>query len=664
MEPGRDITTTRFVLPPDAKLLPVEDLAPRLRAKLGPVDENQVVVTRPGFRITTRLVTSALADLLGEFRDESLITDAILRFSKAYRQDPSEILDFAFDAIATFIDGRTLVAADSADVQAAEPSLAAGQAVAGMEVVHLVRSLDDTEVYRVRMGSGEPAALKIARDKRAEGTLSREAEILEEIGGGDIPALLLDGRLDNRKWIAIEWRDGISIAAAAQQARSSGDRPKLHQIARKLLEAYCRLHVRGYAHGDIHTGNILVNDEGKIIILDFGRARKITDSDVRDPNRAGIAHYYDPQIAVALLAGELPPAASQASEQFALATLAYLLLTGLHPIDIVAEQQELLHRIITRPMLPFSARGVDACPPVEAVLRIALAKNEDERFPGTAAFAQAFSDAGVVHREKEANSQAIEHIVMALKKGDSSLLMNAKPHHLAWLSLRSAILLSDAELLSIADIWSARSGRSIEECCVAIEVARARSDRSAERELISNLLVAVNDLSTYSEKCDAMIHTALMLAGTEAHISDYTELIKWSKQSRDDLKEPINNDEVWIYTTLLLHQSGTITLPSDLPQKLDVLDGGSFWLWASAFRIFQRSKYFDRALSAIESSELSLLGFAYLRLHQLTGEIHWVSKAKKLTTTSRKAVQDFGTALLTIENDMAAGSIKPPFRLQ
>ena len=477
METVWDLTTTRFVLPPDAKLLPVDDLAPRLRAKLGPVGDMQVVVTRPGFRVTTRLVTLPLATLLSEFRTASLLTDAIIRFSKSYEQDAFDILELSFDALAVLIDGRTLVVADSPDAQVAEPSLATGQTVDGMEVEHLVRSFDDTEVYRVRIGSGESAALKIARDKRAEATLSREAKILKQLGGGDSPALLHDGIYETRKWLAMEWHDGVPIAVAAQQARASGNRTQLHRLVVGLLDAYTRLHERDVVHGDIHTGNVLVDDTGKITILDFGRAQLITDSVSNDPTRAGITHYYDPQMAVALLAGITPPVASKTSEQFALATLVYLLLTGLHPIDPSAEQTELLQRIVTRPMLPFVARGVNAWPRVEVVLRQALAKNENERFSNTATFAHAFRKAGVTSRLSKSNKPSVEPIILTLKMGDS--LAGAKPHVLAWLALRGALLLSDPELLAIADLWVARGGSSFDDCRVAIAVARARSDRHA-----------------------------------------------------------------------------------------------------------------------------------------------------------------------------------------
>jgi len=92
-----------------------------------------------------------------------------------------------------------------------------------------------------------------------------------------------------------------------------------------------------------------------------------------------------------LAAGRLPPAATPESEQFGIAVLAYLLLTGFHPIETPAVQDEMLRRIAERPPLPFAARGVAAWPQVEAVLARGLAAQPDRRFPDVSALTRSFA---------------------------------------------------------------------------------------------------------------------------------------------------------------------------------------------------------------------------------------------------------------------------------
>ncbi len=658
MDATLDLTATRFVLPADAKLLAVQELAPRLRAKIGPIAGNQVVVTRPGFRVTTRLVTSQLADLLSEFRSASLITDAVMRFSKNHEQDALEMLELSFDALATFIDGRILVADNSADAQAAEPSLAAGQAVDGMEIEHLVRALDDTEVYRVRLADGSAAALKIARDSRAQATLLSEAELLMRLAGGDTPLFLAEGRYENRQWLAMEWREGVSIAVAAQQARAAGDRSQLQQLTSRLLAAYSRLHARDIVHGDIHTGNVLVDALGNITILDFGRARLTTQAMWVDPNRAGIAHYYDPQLAGALLAGQLSPAVSKLSEQYALGVLVYLLLTGRFPFDPVAEHTALLQRIVAQPMLVFAARGVDAWPQVESVLRQALAKDETQRHPSTTAFAEAFRNSAGSRQRLRKTPPDVAQLISTLNLNGA--LSNEPPHYLAWLALRGALACSDAELLALADLWVTRSDNSLGACSVAIAVARARSDHRAERDATTRYLAAAEGLNESSARFHALIDAAQVLDHSAAAGSEQDKLYHWIKSSMDS-QPLLNADPAQLHALLALNRAGAIALPAQLQQQLDLLSGGSVWLWSMAYEVLHQPDYLQRALTATLPSEPLFRGLAYLRLHQLTGETRWVAAARRLSNRYPPATAGFKSHLLAIELQMPARAITPPW---
>jgi hypothetical protein len=232
MDPKIDITTTLFTLPPDAKFLPIAELSPRLRARIGAVEEGESVLTRPGFRVATRLVPRPLAELVAEFRSPSLLTDAVARFSRAHGQDPFETLDFAFDAFVTLVESRILVPHGSADESAPVPGLAAGQAFAGFEIEALVRSLEDSELYRARGNGDVRVALKIARDRRphVQALFANEVCTLARLEGADSPRLLGHGLEGNRPYIAMEWCDGVSVAVAAQQARAGRDRRRLRVI--------------------------------------------------------------------------------------------------------------------------------------------------------------------------------------------------------------------------------------------------------------------------------------------------------------------------------------------------------------------------------------------------------------------------------------------------
>lgn len=652
-----DLATTQFVLPPDAKLLSVDELAPRLRARIGPSEAGDVVVTRPGFRVNTRLVTASLAALLNEFRSACRLTDAIARFSRSQRQDAEEILELSFDALATFIDGRILVAANSSDAKGAEPSLATGQAVAEMEIVHLVRALDDTEVYRARMPNGAMVALKIARDGRAAEMLAHEARTLGRLGDGDTPELLAEGHHDGRAWLAMEWRNGVPVSTAAQRLRASGDRALLHRLVVRVLEGYARLHEKGIVHGDIHPSNILADEDGAITILDFGRAGRAVDSGHKDPARAGIAHFHDPQMATALLAGMVPPAASTVAEQYALAVLTYLLLTGLYPIEPAADHQELLSRIVTRPPLPFAARGVQCWPRAERVLRRALAKDEAARFSDTADFARAMRKSGIPRRRTGRGYPYLERIIQLLRKGES--LPRCQPAGIAWISLRSAVARSDPELLAIASHWASRSGKGLQAATIAAHVAVARSDRAELHSASKAFVAAARKLRRPEARHRALVEAAAILGNAAAF--ELEALKEWARDSLGQWWTGRTRDGWLIQAALALLQAGVVPQPQGISRALDKLETGSVWLWGQAFDAWQRTEHLERACAAPLPPNPLLRGLARLRLHQLTGEMRWVSAARRIATRRLRIAPDADSALLAIELEMPACAVAMPY---
>jgi hypothetical protein len=670
-----DITTTRFTLPPDAQFLPVSELSARLRAAIGPVEAGQSVITRPGFRVTARLVPAPLADLIAEFRTPSLLTDAVVRFARVHEQDPSEILDLAFDALATLVESRILVPLESPDASAPAPSLAAGQEFAGFEIEALVRSLEDLEVYRAHGRNGVLVALKISRDDRPSivAMIANEARFLERLGGVDSPRLLDNGTERGRAYVVMEWCDGVSIAIAAQQARVGRDQRRLHDLVGRMFDAYGRLHGQGVLHGDIHPGNCLVRDDGRVIILDFGNARSIDAAGVVDPMRSGIPYFYDPQMAGALLAGRLPPAVTPQSEQYAIAVLAYLLLTGLQPINAPAVHDELLQSIVHQPALPFAARGIPAWPEVEAVVGRGLAKQPADRFPDVASLARAFSLARLPADRPPCWPDAAQHALDTALEAVRSLAPLAEPGDYAWFAIRAALALEDAELLAAADILIRRAGPGWAAQSVTALVARAQSDSQMESKAIVEFLAAAERLPDGPEVGAAILAAASMLKGGMARSRDAAVLADWAARRLDRLMlaasptdpDAYIADPLLTYVALSLVQTCAVAVRADLRACLEALSKagvGNVWLWALAHDIFADDRFKALALAARLPSKPLRRGFALLRLHQLTGDLHWIADANRLVARAPSIrLPALDTALLMVELKAPEIAILPPF---
>ena len=426
-------------------------------------------------------------------------------------------------------------------------------------------------------------------------------------------------------------------------------------------------------HGDIHPGNCLVRDDGRVVILDFGSARPIDAGRAVDPERAGIPQFHDPQMAAALLAGRLPPAVTPASEQYAIAVLAYLLLTGLHPIDAPAVQDELLRRIVQRPALPFAARGVPGWPEVEAVVGRGLAKRPADRFPDVASLARAFSlvslPPDMPPRGPDAAQRAFDAAVDAVR----NLAPSAEPRDHAWFAMRAALALEDAELLAAAEVLVSRAGSGWAVQSVAALVARAKSDSRMESRAIAGFLAAAEQLPDGPQACAAILAAASVLDGAMSRSPDAATLADWAARRLDRLMPAASStapdaciaDPLLTYVALSLGRTGAVAVRAELPARLEALiekHAGDVWLWALAHDLFADDRFKALALSASLPSRPLTRGFALLRLHQLTGDMHWVADANRVVARAPSArLPALDTALLMAELRAPERAILPPF---
>ncbi len=163
------------------------------------------------------------------------------------------------------------------------------------------------------------------------------------------------------------------------------------QLARTLNAA----HAVGIAHGDIKPSNIFVrtSSQGAPIatISDFGQGFLTPLA----AERAGSERGEQGQWAVEQLRFAAPEqlqgTASPASDQYALAAVAYYLLTGSHVFS--GDARQLLDAITRDPVTPPSALNPAQDTRVDRVLQRALAKQPEQRFPSILAFAEAFGAA-------------------------------------------------------------------------------------------------------------------------------------------------------------------------------------------------------------------------------------------------------------------------------
>ena len=457
--------TEPFVLKKDVLLIPCAELDEDVRARLT-YDEGDYTLSLRKGRAAAQVIDGETAALLALFREPRTLVDAVLDSSRTLGKDPRQWFDELLPHFARLVDNRVLVPAGSDEEKEIEPRYASGAVLSGWEIVRCARFLEDTEIYQVRR-EGDTAALKIARANTPalRSIFSNEIEILRRL---DTPRLIEHGFEDERPYVIMEWLDGVDASVAAEQRRH--DRTALLELCTAIANAYVQLHARGVLHVDVHARNIMVGE--RVALLDFGYSHLAG----RKPRtgRAGMYSFYEPELIAAMRRGGRLPAPTEAGEQYSIAALLYLVITGHHYLEFRLDRDEMRQQIETEPPVPFARRGIPPWPEVEEILVRALEKDPAQRHASVAEMAALLAK---VHRAAEHESlideaQALlDATLQSFSRGGAmaaSRFTNPPTASVMFGSAGAAVGLlriaetrSDPALLALADVWRSRAVAAI-----------------------------------------------------------------------------------------------------------------------------------------------------------------------------------------------------------
>jgi serine/threonine protein kinase len=468
--------TGTFVLPSDAVLLPALDIPEQLR-RASDAEDGDFALSLRNSRSLSKIVDASAAALIRQFEEHTTIAVAVARFSRSTGGDPEQILEDALPMLRSLIEEGLLVPADSLDTAQTRASLSAGDKIDQWIVIRCVQALEDTEVYFVRGPAEEYGALKIARPHHESATrmLSREARVLTGLALENAPRLLAKGVWRARQYLVTEWFAGDESQEASAQLRNDSNgkaaRTELLRFGAAILDAYAALHQRGVVHGDIHSRNVLVDPDLVVKIIDFGMARVECEPllDILLP-RAGVSFFFEPEYAAAALDGHRLPPPTFAGEQYAVAALLYLLITGKHSQDFSVERQGMLRQIATGKVASFADRGLEPWPEVERLLEKALSREPAGRFASMSEFAASWRAINMpASADKPASelTQLREAVLERAAVGGEWMIsgfqiaptasINYGIAGLAYALSQIAASLEDGELLAAADAWAAES---------------------------------------------------------------------------------------------------------------------------------------------------------------------------------------------------------------
>jgi serine/threonine protein kinase len=243
----------------------------------------------------------------------------------------------------------------------------------GMGEVYLA---EDRELNR-------KAALKFLPDELAANPdalarFKREAQTAAGLNHPNIVTVYEVGQHKGRPFIAMAYVDGEPLADVITRGGLGVDR--IIDIAEQILDGLASAHRAGIVHRDIKPGNIFIDREGRVKILDFGLAKpggagKLTG----ELSTMGTVFYMSPE----QTRGE---EVDNRSDLFSTGAVLYEMLAG-HPPFEGKHIAAVVYSITNEEPKPLSQLYQRIPSAMEQVVAKALAKNPDHRYQTAAEMA-------------------------------------------------------------------------------------------------------------------------------------------------------------------------------------------------------------------------------------------------------------------------------------
>jgi TPR repeat protein len=207
-------------------------------------------------------------------------------------------------------------------------------------------------VYEAQDPSGARVALKLLIQGRGADPATllrfqREARALVKVCHPNVVTVRDVGEHEGVPYLALDYHSGGSLRDVIDRARLSPAR--VAEIGIQMAEGLAAAHAEGVLHRDLKPGNVLLDEEGRVFLADFGLAKDLdrighTQALTQSGTVQGTPGYWSPEQAAGL-ASEIGPA----TDVYSLGATLYSALarrppvTGKNLVEIAQATSE--HRI-------------------------------------------------------------------------------------------------------------------------------------------------------------------------------------------------------------------------------------------------------------------------------------------------------------------------------
>lgn len=217
----------------------------------------------------------------------------------------------------------------------------------------------------------------------------REAQAVASLRHPNIIQIFDFGTQNDMHYLVMEYVEGTDLGAEIERRASTGEAftpEEILNLLSQVADAVDYAHQQGVIHRDIKPGNILLTDDGRAILTDFGLAMLRDRVSPATAGRTfGTPEYIAPEQAIE------SRAAAPESDIYSLGVILYEMVTGHLPFEDESPLTLALKHINEEPTPP-RHYAPDLPEAVETVILRALAKEPDNRFSTTRAMVEALRE--------------------------------------------------------------------------------------------------------------------------------------------------------------------------------------------------------------------------------------------------------------------------------
>lgn len=221
---------------------------------------------------------------------------------------------------------------------------------------------------------------QFASDEDFTQRFRREAQAVASLSHTNIVSIYDVGKEEDQEYIVMEFVDGRNLKEYIKE-HAPLPLDKSIDIAKQICDALDHAHKHQIIHRDIKPHNILITEDGRVKVTDFGIARAASAATVTHTGTiVGSVHYFSPEQA----RGEVT---NEQSDLYSLGIILYEMVTGSLPYDGESPISIALKHMNEEPKPPSQINPAVAKNLEHVILR-AIAKYPSERYANAQEFKQ------------------------------------------------------------------------------------------------------------------------------------------------------------------------------------------------------------------------------------------------------------------------------------